>query len=50
MVSTIVIGAHQARFAPGAEHDRLSRRGEDGLQMTLTKRRQYDAACQAPPG
>ena len=36
MVCTIVIGAHQARFAPEAEHARLSRRGEDGLQMTLT--------------
>jgi len=36
MVCTFVDGAHQARFAPGAEHARLPRRGEDGLQMTLT--------------
>jgi len=36
MVWTIVDGAHQARFAAGAEHACLVWRAEDGLQMTLT--------------
>ncbi len=35
---TFVDGAHQARFAPGAELDRLPCQGEDGLQMTLTEK------------